>query len=78
MSMFHKLFEWFSHVTARDDECFSVQVKKGDSLWTIADGLTGDGERWHELADANPDRKWSADYVVQPGETLHIPHSWAE
>jgi hypothetical protein len=60
MSMFHKLFEWFSHVTARDDECFSVQVKKGDSLW------------------ANPDRKWSADYVVQPGETLHVPHSWAE
>jgi nucleoid-associated protein YgaU len=71
-----KVFQWFRGLEAHDDDCFSVTVKKGDSLWTIADAITGDGERWHELADANPDKQFSADYVVQPGDVLHVPHSW--
>jgi Tfp pilus assembly protein FimV len=54
----------------------TVTVKKGDSLWNIADNLTGDGERWHELVDANPNLKLSEDYVIQPGQVLHVPH-WA-
>lgn len=78
MSFLHDLFYWFSSVEEHDEECMTVIVKKGDSLWTIADHLTGDGQRWKELADANPDKTFSADYVVQPGDVLHVPHSWAD
>lgn len=78
MSFLHKLFEFFGMVQEHDEHCMTVTVKKGDSLWAIADSITGDGQRWHELADANPDKKFSADYVVQPGDVLHIPHSWVE
>lgn len=78
MSVFDKLFECFSNIgrDASDENCVRVTVHKGDSLWSIADSLTGDGQRWHEIADANPDRKWSQDYVVQPGEELRIPKDW--
>lgn len=78
MSFFHDLFCWFSRIEPHDDECMSVTVKKGDSLWNITEHLTGDGNRWHELVDANPDQKLAADYVIQPGQVLHIPHDWAE
>jgi nucleoid-associated protein YgaU len=79
MSVFDRLFEWFSSIGHDDDEdCVRVTVHKGDSLWSIADSITGDGERWHELADANPEQKWSQDYVVRPGQELRIPKSWAD
>jgi len=78
MSWIHEFFSWFSRIEPYDDECLAVTVKKGDSLWNIAENLIGDGERWHELIDANPDLELSEDYVIQPGQVLHIPHDWAE
>jgi nucleoid-associated protein YgaU len=78
MGMLHDLFHWFSRVEPHNDECMTVTVKKGDSLWNIAEYLTGDGERWHELINTNPNLKLSEDYVIQPGQVLHVPHAWAE
>ncbi len=55
-----------------------VKVHKGDSLWKIAESITGQGSRWHELADANPGR-WDDDdsaHVIHPGEELKLPDSW--
>lgn len=63
---------WFEHVTGND----TVIVKKGESLWAIAEHVTGDGTRWKELADANPNKNWTQDYVVQIGEELKLPESW--
>jgi nucleoid-associated protein YgaU len=78
MGMLQDFFRWFSRIEPKDNECMTVTVKKGDSLWNIADNLTGDGERWHELIDANPNLELSEDYVIQPGQILHVPHAWAE
>lgn len=72
MSFFGKIAEWFSDLVERDDH-YDVTVKKGDSLWKIAEELTGDGMNWTKIRDANPDKNWTKDYVIQPGETLHIP-----
>ncbi len=69
--------EWFEHLFNMDkDHCVIVRVKKGDSLWNIAKDLTGDGARWQELADANPDKKWDKDFVIHPGDELKVPESW--
>ncbi|MEQ9461310.1 MAG: LysM domain-containing protein [Phycisphaeraceae bacterium] len=32
----------------------SYEIKKGDSLWKIAERELGSGLRWQEIADANP------------------------
>ncbi len=55
----------------------TVTVKKGDSLWAIAEHITGQGSRWTELAEANPGR-WEDDphHVIHPGEELKLPKSW--
>lgn len=58
------------------DDKDTVTVKKGDSLWALAREITGDGMRWHELAEANPDKHWSQDYIIQPGEELRLPKEW--
>jgi len=70
--MFEAIHRWFEHVIGND----MVKVKSGDSLWRIAENVTGNGSRWQELADANPDKHWNKDYVVQIGEQLKLPESW--
>lgn len=77
MSVLKSLFEWFTHLSPHDDDCMTVTVRKGESLWAIAEDLTGNGERWDELADANADKGWDKDHTLQVGETLKIPHDWA-
>jgi nucleoid-associated protein YgaU len=72
MSFFGKIFEWFENAVDRDDH-LEVTVKKGDSLWKIAEETTGDGANWQKIADANPDKHWTRDYVIQPGEVLRLP-----
>lgn len=70
--MFEGIHRWFEHVIGND----KVVVKEGESLWKIAEHVTGDGNRWKELADANSDKNWTEDYVVQIGEELKLPESW--
>ncbi len=72
MSFLGKIGEWFESFTTHDDH-HSVVVRKGDSLWKIAEELTGDGMNWQKIADANPDKHWTKDYVIQPGEVLNLP-----
>lgn len=70
--MLDGLRRWFKHLTDQDE----VEVEKGDSLWVIAEDITGDGERWKELADANANRGWTKDHKIFPGEKLKLPESW--
>lgn len=70
--MFEAIHRWFEHLVGND----TVTVKEGESLWEIAKDVTGEGSRWKELADANPEKNWTQDYVVQVGEQLKLPESW--
>lgn len=72
MSFFGKITEWFTDIV-EEPHHYLVTVKKGDSLWKIAETATGDGMDWKKIADANPERKWDKDYTLQPGEMLKIP-----
>ena len=45
-------------------------VKKGDSLWAIANRLLGDGNRHKEIAQANG---LSDPYIIQPNQILKVP-----
>jgi tetratricopeptide (TPR) repeat protein len=47
-------------------------VAKGDSLWNIARDLLGDGERYREIIELNPDLKGNPD-LLQPGRVLKMP-----
>ncbi len=47
---------------------FSYRVQRGDSLWRIAAGLTGDGRRWRELW---PERA-SGDGRIGAGAVLQV------
>jgi hypothetical protein len=80
MSFLDKWLHWFSHTEKHDDDdrCYSVTVGEGDTLSNIAQDLTGDGNRWHELVDANPSEHFDADYTLQIGEKLRVPKSWGE
>lgn len=65
-------------------------VRKNDSWWAIAERELGDGQRWHELRDANLGRRMSDGTVVvedsiliRPGwevllPTTQVPASTAE
>lgn len=77
MSFWHKLQDWFEDLKYDDDpHTCQVTVHSGDSLWKITQEATGQGDRWHELATANPDRHWDKDYTLQPGEKLRLPKTW--
>jgi hypothetical protein len=54
----------------------TVRVIKGNSLHTIAQTITGDEERWTELAEANPDRNFNRASLLQRGELIVLPQSW--
>jgi hypothetical protein len=58
------------------------QVKKGDSAYSIARAMTGDGTRSRDLAAANPAKKKKVVHGVVTfdkltvGEWLNVPRSW--
>ena len=57
----------------------SYKVLPGDFPIKIAQKLTGNGNRWHELVAANPQKKAGADgnfVSLMPGEILHLPPTW--
>jgi LysM repeat protein len=57
----------------------TYKVLPGDFPIKIAQKLTGNGNRWHELVSANPQKKTGADgnfVSLMPGEVLQLPVSW--
>lgn len=54
-------------------------IEPGDSPYAIAAQISGDGARWKELVEANPQKPRSVSGAFQtllPGEVLCIPSSW--
>lgn len=51
-------------------------VAKGDSPWSIAQKLSGNGNNWKQLIPLNADKKPSVDKGVWTGEVLNIPAAW--
>ncbi len=51
-------------------------VTKGDSPWSIAQKLSGNGANWTQLKALNADKKPTIDKNVWVGEVLNIPASW--
>jgi nucleoid-associated protein YgaU len=49
----------------------TYEVQEGDSLWSIAQNLTGDGENWHEIYEQNPDIGENPDLIF-PGQVLTL------
>jgi len=47
-------------------------VIKGDNLWNIARDLLGDGHRFHEIIQLNPELRRHPD-MLQPGQMLKLP-----
>jgi nucleoid-associated protein YgaU len=47
-------------------------VKPGDSLWSIAATTLCDGNRYHEIVDANA-AMLGGGMMIHPGQVLHIP-----
>lgn len=72
MNLFSKVAEWVEHIIERD-HTYEVTVKKGDSLWRLAEELTGDGANWQKIAAANPEKNFTEAYTLHPGDVLHIP-----
>jgi tetratricopeptide (TPR) repeat protein len=52
-----------------------IKVGKGDSLWTIATRVFGDGEQYIRLIEANRDRIGRDPDKIYPGMTLDLPAS---
>ncbi|MDX1683354.1 MAG: LysM domain-containing protein, partial [Phycisphaeraceae bacterium] len=48
----------------------TYKVKKGDTLWSIAQRHYGDGKRWREIASAN---NISDPGKLRVGQTLTLP-----
>lgn len=67
----------FGHNTAGLDEAGTHYiVAKGDSPFSIAQKLTGNGNNWTQLKALNKDKKPTIDKNVWVGEVLNIPESW--
>ena len=47
-------------------------VNEGESLWDIAEEVLGDGHRFLEIIELNPELKRYPDRL-QPGQTLKLP-----
>ena len=53
-------------------DAHSHTVIKGDSLWNIARDALGDGMRYHQIIELNPELKRHPDRL-QPGQMLKLP-----
>jgi hypothetical protein len=57
-----------------------LMIEPGDNPWKIAAACVGDGRRWRELVDANPQKQRSdvtGSFVsLMPGEVLRLPGAW--
>ncbi len=51
-------------------------VSPGDSPWSIAQKLSGNGANWTQLKALNADKKPTIDKNIWTGEVLNIPPSW--
>ena len=59
-----------SHITA---DTYTVQ--SGDTLWSIANTLYGDGSRYLEIFEVNQGLLESPEHIL-PGQELVIPNRW--
>lgn len=53
-------------------------VESGDSLFSITEHYTGDGNQWPHLYSANSDIIGPDPNIIQPGQVLTIPADWPE
>jgi len=57
-----------------------IMIEPGDNPWKIAVVCVGDGRRWPEFVEANPQKTRSettGNFVsLMPGEVLRLPGSW--
>jgi nucleoid-associated protein YgaU len=52
-------------------------VKAGDTMWKIAQKLSGNGGRWPEMWSINKSRSRSKDPdLIYPGEVFLVPSGW--
>ncbi len=49
----------------------TYQVQKGDTLWSISTKVYGDGQKWREIAAANPDLKDAN--AIREGQVINLP-----
>lgn len=57
--------------TVELDESYLVQP--GDDLWSVAEQLLGEGRRWRDLAEANPELLAAPTVDLIPGTRLLLP-----
>ncbi len=50
----------------------SYTVQSGDTLWSIAESVYGDGSKYSKIFDANTDQLEQPDRIF-PGQELQIP-----
>ncbi len=48
-------------------------VQEGDSLWSIAENLYGDGNKWSQIYEANREAIGTNPDELYPGTDLAIP-----
>lgn len=52
------------------DAAQTYTVRKGDTLWSIAEQAYGDGQRWRDIVDANPNLRPEE---LRVGQQLTLP-----
>src|SRR5690606_428510 len=68
-----------ARVATADVSPATVTVMRLDSLWSIAERVLGDGERWTDIAALNEGRemkdgtRFVSSAPIQPGWVLHVP-----
>lgn len=74
MSFFERICEMFGGCHKTADHAL-VTVRDEDSLWKIAERITGDGMNWTKIAELNPGL--DKDHTIYPKQVLKIPNDWA-